>query len=78
MNGDDVLVDGDDGSEDKCNDDNDGSHGNATMREMMIVIVMKKTVGTISPSLIIKHNYSCYAAAGPMKMTPFCHSPCQV
>ena len=57
MNGDDGLVDGDDGSEDKCNDD-DGNHGNAIIREMMIVIVMKKTVGTISLSLIIKHNFS--------------------
>ena len=56
MNGDDVLVDGDDGSEDKCNDDNDGSHGDAG-NEMMIVMNIK-TVGTISPSLIIKHNFS--------------------
>ena len=54
MNGDDVLVDGDDGSEDKCNDDNDGSHGNAG-NDMMIV--MNKTVVIISPSLIIKHNF---------------------
>ena len=59
MNGNYVLVVDHNGSEDKCNDDNDGNHGNAIMREMMIVIVivMYRTGGTISPSLIIKHNY---------------------